>query len=51
MTTKSLFFVVLAALMSSALTVMASPTPEERIKEIGCVIYPATTRTPFCTPQ
>lgn len=31
---------------------MASPTPVEYRKEIGCALFPAaTTRTPFCTPQ
>lgn len=31
--------------------VTASPTPEEYRKDIGCVVYPAVTRTPYCNPQ
>ena len=49
-TTKTLL-VLLATLMCATSITMASPTPEERLKEIGCIAYPATTRTPFCTPQ
>lgn len=40
--------IVIVALLG---TVKASPRPEEYHKEIGCFAYPATTRTPFCTPN
>lgn len=46
-TTFTLTF-VLVALFGTA---MASPTPDEYHMEIGCYAYPATTRTPFCTPN
>jgi hypothetical protein len=42
--------IVLVALFGSK-AAMASPAPDEYHKEIGCFAYPATTRTPFCTPQ
>lgn len=51
MTTPKALLVLLATLVCATSMVMASPTPEEHLKEIGCIVYPATTRTPFCTPQ
>lgn len=41
----------LLALVAFFGTAMSSPTPDEYHKEIGCFAYPATTRTPFCTPN
>lgn len=50
--TTFILTIVLIALFGSKAT-MASPTPDEYHKDIGCIAYPAATtpRTPFCTPQ
>lgn len=44
-------YLLFASLLGITTAATASPTPAEYHKEIGCVDFPATTRTPFCTPQ
>lgn len=42
------FTIALVALFGTAI---AYPASENQRRELGCVASPATTRTPYCSPQ
>jgi hypothetical protein len=46
---RSTTIITLLVILSST-HALATPRPDEYHKEVGCYAFPATTRTPYCTP-